>query len=189
MLVILVQQACIITVVETFPQYKVDLLTILWGSVDFLIHCVTVIVGFENKKDKLCDFKTLAFNSAPGWNLRLRACTRLWQSIPTSCSTTFCKHAFFASAAFMRLLQVADLESDRSKDMEYGERVVEMRREVEQLQKDYSEKCQECNMLQQRVGVLAVIERQHNECAAKIKVCAIVFLVVLVKDFAGCSSS
>lgn len=36
--------------------------------------------------------------------------------------------------------------------------------------KEASEKAQECNMLQQRVGVLAVVEAQHGELTVRLKV-------------------
>ena len=45
-----------------------------------------------------------------------------------------------------------------------------MRKQLDKLQKENTDISQECSMLQQRIGVLAVVEKQHNECAARIKV-------------------
>nr|XP_026693813.1 homer protein homolog 2 isoform X2 [Ciona intestinalis] len=45
--------------------------------------------------------------------------------------------------------------------------LADLKREMEKLHKENSEKSQECNMLQQRIGVLTVVEKQHNECSAR----------------------
>ena len=42
--------------------------------------------------------------------------------------------------------------------------------DFEKRKRENGEKIQECNLLQQRVGLLAVIERQHNDCSNRLKV-------------------
>ncbi|XP_078490660.1 homer protein homolog 2 [Ciona intestinalis] len=63
--------------------------------------------------------------------------------------------------------KIKELENDKNKGAELNDRVADLKREMEKLHKENSEKSQECNMLQQRIGVLTVVEKQHNECSAR----------------------
>uniref|UniRef100_H2YAH6 WH1 domain-containing protein n=1 Tax=Ciona savignyi TaxID=51511 RepID=H2YAH6_CIOSA len=63
--------------------------------------------------------------------------------------------------------KIKDLENDKNKGAELTDRVAELKQEMEKLHKETMEKSQECNMLQQRIGVLTVVEKQHNECSSR----------------------
>nr|CAB3254081.1 homer protein homolog 2 [Phallusia mammillata] len=65
--------------------------------------------------------------------------------------------------------QLSDTKFEKIKEAEYLDQIDGLKKQLEQLQIELSEKSQECNMLQQRVGVLNVVEKQHNECAVRIK--------------------
>ena len=46
----------------------------------------------------------------------------------------------------------------------------ELKLKNDSLHHKNSEISQECSLLQQRIGVLSVVESQHNKCASRIKV-------------------
>ncbi|CAK8690421.1 unnamed protein product [Clavelina lepadiformis] len=66
-------------------------------------------------------------------------------------------------------IKIADLESENSKGIDTRQKNTDLRKTIEQLRNENAEKCKECITLQQRIGVLNVIEKQHTECAARIK--------------------
>lgn len=63
----------------------------------------------------------------------------------------------------------AELETEVSQTKTLSDHNVELRRQMDLARKEASEKAQECNMLQQRVGVLAVVEAQHGELTVRLK--------------------
>ena len=78
------------------------------------------------------------------------------------------------------LEQLGDAERVHKHDTDgTNEQLDHVRRQIDQLQVEKSDKSQECNLLQQRVGLLAVVERQHNDCANRIKVSVLLLLLLL----------
>ncbi|XP_039267332.1 homer protein homolog 2-like [Styela clava] len=65
--------------------------------------------------------------------------------------------------------KVAELESEVSQTRNLSDQNADLRKQIEYARKDANEKAQECNMLQQRVGVLAVVENQHQELTVRLK--------------------
>jgi len=50
-----------------------------------------------------------------------------------------------------------------------SDQLEQVQRQMNQLQLENNEKSQECNLLQQKLGVLAAIERQHTDCTNRFK--------------------
>lgn len=65
--------------------------------------------------------------------------------------------------------KVTELETEITQSRNLSDQNADLRKQIELARKDANEKAQECNMLQQRVGVLAVVENQHQELTVRLK--------------------